>query len=69
MPKKETENQNQSSEHFTIEKLKEICKTSSAVHEGICAANGWQKGRMVSISEYKEASSRFLTSGIRGKRK
>lgn len=72
MPKKENltqdcEKQNQGSECFTVEKLKELCKTPDAVYEGICASKGWHKGRVVSMEEYKEASRYFLGAVVGGK--
>ena len=49
MAKKETEKQEK--EYLTIEKLREINRTPEAVYQGMCAANGWQKGRMVTPEE------------------
>lgn len=68
MAKKETERQTeqQGDEYLTIEKLKEINKTSNAVYQGMCAANGWQKGRVVTPEQYWEAQRRFLGAAIGG---
>ncbi len=65
MAKKETEKQEK--EYLTIEKLREINRTPEAVYQGMCAANGWQKGRMVTPEEYWEAQQRFLGAAIGGK--
>lgn len=67
MAKKET--QNQEKEHLSIETLKEKNKTSDAVYQGMCAANGWQRGKMVSQEEYRQAHQRFLNTVIGGGRK
>lgn len=67
MAKKEPEKQN--SEYLTIEKLKEINKTPDAVYQGMCAANGWQKGRAATPEEYREAQRRFLGKAIGGNRR
>lgn len=66
MAKKETEKQEK--EYLTIEKLKEINRTPEAVFRGMCAANGWQKGRVVTPEEYLEAQKRFLGAAIGGKK-
>lgn len=67
MAKKET--QNQEKEHLSIETLKEKNKTPDAVYQGMCAANGWQRGKMVSQEEYRQAHQRFLNTVIGGGRK
>ncbi len=67
MAKKETEKQEQ--EYLAVEKLKEINRTPEAVYQGMCAANGWQKGRAVTPEEYREAQQRFLGAAIGGKGK
>ncbi len=67
MAKKETEKQEK--EYLAIEKLKEINRTPEAVYQGMCAANGWQKGRAVTPEEYWEAQQRFLGAAIGGKGK
>ncbi len=67
MTKKETGTQEK--EYLAIEKLREINRTPDAVYEGMCAANGWQKGRAVTPEEYWEAQQRFLGAAIGGKRK
>lgn len=67
MARKETEKQEK--EYLTIEKLKEINRTLEAVYQGMCAANGWQKGRAVTPEEYMEAQQRFLGAAIGGKGK
>lgn len=66
MAKKETEKQEK--EYLTIEKLKETNRTPEAVYQGMCAANGWQKGRAVTPEEYQEAQQRFLGAAIGGKK-
>lgn len=72
MARKETVNQEtsvQGSEYLAVEKLKEINKIPDAVHQGICVANGWQKGRMVTPKEYWEARRRFLGAAIGGNKR
>lgn len=61
------ESQNQTDEQLAIEQLKEINKTPDAVYQGMCTANGWQRGRMASPEEYWDAYRRFLGAAIGGR--
>lgn len=54
------EAQGQDVKYLAIEELKETSKTPDAVYQGMCAANGWQKGRAVTPEEYQKAQQRFL---------
>lgn len=67
MAKKET--QNQESKQMSIEMLKQENKTPDAVYQGMCAANGWQRGKIVSEEEYRQAHQRFLGAVMGGARK
>lgn len=68
MAKKEAETGKQDNEYLAIEKLKEINKTPDAAYQGMCAANGWKKGRLVSPKEYREAQKYFLSMEIGGRK-
>lgn len=67
MAKKET--QIQENECFSIEMLKEKNKTPDAVYQGMCAANGWQRGKVITQEEYQRAQQRFLGAAMGGAKK
>ncbi len=67
MAKKEAGTEKQENEYLTIEKLKEINKTPDAAYQGMCAANGWKKGRLVTPEEYWKAQHYFLSMEIGGR--
>lgn len=68
MAKKEAETGKQDSEYLAIEKLKEINQTPDAAYQGMCTANGWKKGRLVTPKEYWEAQKYFLSTEIGGRK-
>lgn len=67
MAKKET--QNQENQCFSIEMLKERNKTPDAVYQGMCVANGWQRGKVITQEEYQRAQQRFLDAAMGGAKK
>lgn len=46
-------------ELYPAEKLKEKTKTREALHRGICAANGWASGKMLTEEEYRKAVAEY----------
>ncbi len=67
MAKKET--QIQENQYLSIEMLKEKNKTPDAVYQGMCVANGWQRGKAIEQEEYQRAQQRFLGAAMGGARK
>lgn len=67
MAKKEAETEKQDNEYLAIEKLKEINRTPDAAYQGMCTANGWKKGRLVTPEEYRKAEHYFLGMEIGGR--
>lgn len=52
-----------------IERLRELKKVSRAVFAGVCAANGWRPGRMMSEKEFTSAVDAFTKAPMTGAKK
>lgn len=48
-----------SSEPLPIERLREECGVSRPVFAGVCAANGWRPGRVMTEAEFHAAVEAF----------
>lgn len=52
-------------EFVSIEEMKQKQQTQMAVFQGVCAAEGWNKGKMVTPDQYNGAVAMYLRSSIR----
>lgn len=49
-----------------IEALQKDSGVTESVHEAVKAANGWRKGKELTIADYKKAVENFLKAPIKG---
>lgn len=49
---------------YPIETLKEKTGTKEALHRGVCAANGWTAGKMLTEAAYSQAIEAYKKKPI-----